>query len=130
MSARRQLGAEDALRDVGDQLTLGSIGDVFKYALATTLASQIRDTLVRLMHKPNSTYPHFRLDVAKGARSIRRRDSPPAAASPSFIISKSRIHRSNAEDRRAIVAKLAPSFPLMAARESASGMGGRWEGFA
>jgi hypothetical protein len=94
VSARRQLGAEDALRDVGDQLTLGSIGDVFKYALATTLASQIRDTLVRLMHKPNSTYPHFRLDVAKGARSIRRRDSPPAAASPSFIISKSRIHRS------------------------------------
>jgi hypothetical protein len=55
-SALRQLGAQDALRDIGHQLTLGSIEDV-EYAPATTLASQIRDTSVRLMHQTELNAP-------------------------------------------------------------------------
>jgi len=72
VSARRQLGAEDALRDVGDQLTLGSIEDVFEYAPATTLASQIRDTLVRLMHQTELNAP-----AAPSSRRCKRREVAP-----------------------------------------------------
>ena len=56
-SALGQLGAQDALRDVGDQLTLGSIEDLFEYAPAATLVSQIRDTLARLMHQTERDVP-------------------------------------------------------------------------
>jgi len=71
-SALRQLGAQDALRDVGDQLTLGSIEDVFEYAPATTLASQIRDTLVRLMHQTELNVP-----AAHPPRRRKRREVDP-----------------------------------------------------
>lgn len=47
----RQLGNDDALRDVGDHLTIERIRDFWKYAPGSKLASQIRDALVPLLER-------------------------------------------------------------------------------
>jgi hypothetical protein len=72
--ALRQLGADDALRDVGDQLTLDRIRDVFKYAPATKLASQIRNGLVRLLE--STDLPEVATAPAR-ARRKRGEVNPP-----------------------------------------------------
>jgi len=72
--ALRQLGADDALRDVGGQLTIDRIRDVFKYAPATQLASQIRDGLVRLLE--STDLPEVQTDPVP-ARKMRRRECNP-----------------------------------------------------
>jgi hypothetical protein len=70
--ALRQLCADDALRDVGDQLTIDRIRDVFKYAPAAPLALQIRDTLLRLMHQTELNVP-----AAPPPRRRKRREVDP-----------------------------------------------------
>jgi hypothetical protein len=75
-TALRQLGADDALRDIGDHLTIDRIRDVFKYIPATKLASQIRDALAGLLERTELPEEVLATPPAR-PRKKRREVNPP-----------------------------------------------------